>query len=90
MGKWRHRADEESEMDRRSFVQRVTSRSGTSFDETNRVLDAVLAELCSATAGRQRIDFGEFGSFEAEPGTARARFVPGSALEVYGWQRRRA
>ena len=78
-------------MDRRAFIHRVSCRSGLGIEETDRALSAMLAELCTAAARRQRIDFGELGHFEADPAGACARFVPGGgAVERYGWQRRRA
>lgn len=64
-------------MDRRAFVHRVSCRSGLGVEETDRVLSAMLAELCAATSHRQRIDFGELGHFEADPSGACTRFVPG-------------
>ena len=78
-------------MDRRAFVHKVSCRTGIGMEETERVLYAMLAELCTAATHRQRIDFGEFGHFEADSAGACARFVPGGrAIQRFGWQRERA
>jgi nucleoid DNA-binding protein len=75
-------------MDRGQFVHRISAASGVGFDEVDRVLDAVLRELCGAAARHQPVDFGDLGRFEPEEGGPRARFRPAAVHTAFGGGRR--
>ena len=75
-------------MDRAELVRRIVVRSGLRFDEADRLLETVLAELSSAAARRQPLDLGDLGRFEPNPGAPGSRLLPSPAHSAFGAHRR--
>jgi nucleoid DNA-binding protein len=75
-------------MDHAQFVRRISAASGVPYDETERVVELVLRELCGAASRRQPVDFGSLGRFEPDRAAPSARFRPASVHGALGRGRR--